>query len=68
MKEGTMKRRPFTVLTLCILSLLLSVSVYAKGPKAKPFIPDIPKQWTAIDPLEEYPDFTYNNLTPSCAA
>jgi hypothetical protein len=48
--------------------LLLTLNTYANGPKAKPFIPDIPKTWAEIDPADEYPDFTYNGLTPSCAA
>ena len=34
----------------------------------EPSLPDIPKEWTVIDPESIYPGFEYNDLTPSCAA
>jgi hypothetical protein len=63
-----MRKRLWTITLIASMSLLLTVIAYAKGPKAKPFIPDIPREWTQVNPVAEYPDFTYNGLTPSCAA
>jgi len=34
----------------------------------KPSLPDIPKEWTVIDPELVYPEYEYNGLEPSCAA
>ncbi|MCF8095219.1 MAG: pectinacetylesterase family protein [Desulfobacteraceae bacterium] len=40
---------------------------HAKGPVAKPFLPDIPGEWTAVYPEELYPDFEYEGLSPACS-
>jgi hypothetical protein len=52
----------FIVILLCWVS-----TTFAKGPKANPFIPDLPEEWTAVYPADFYPDFEYNGLQPACS-
>ena len=35
--------------------------------RREPSLPDIPKEWTVVDPEEKYPGFNIDGLTPSCA-
>ena len=57
------------MVSVAILSLFLSISYsFAETtPPGKEFS-FIPGPWTEIDPAQVYPEFTYNGLTPSCAA
>jgi len=54
-----MKRFKFLKLGIFILSSLLITSTALAG--------GLPGEWTEIDPVEEYPNFEYNGLTPSCS-
>ena len=56
-----------TGIIICICLFFVSTSS-AWFHRPQPSLPDIPKEWTAIDPEIVYPDFEYNRLTPSCAA
>ena len=56
-------------MAIVAISILLVISpAQAKSKKYRPFSPGIGKQWVEIDPALEYPDFEYNELTPSCSA
>jgi hypothetical protein len=48
--------------------LVLAFSTQSFGKSKKPFLPNIPRTWTEINPADVYPEFEYNGLTPSCAA
>jgi hypothetical protein len=43
---------------------LIGFNAFGGNPKSKPFIPDIPKEWTKMYPA---PSFTYNGLSPACS-
>ena len=53
---------------LFIVFAFFIINSSAGEPKSKPLLPDIPKNWTKIDPNAIYPDFEYNGLKPGCAA
>ena len=54
--------------TIVFISLFLVSTASAWLDRAETALPDIPQEWTIIDPEEVYPDFEYNGYTPSCAA
>ena len=47
-----------------IIPLLFGTLSFAGGPKAKPFIPEIPNEWTKMYPGSS---FSYNGLSPACS-
>ena len=57
------------ILSIAAFSLFFSIS-YSFGETVPPEqeLSFIPGPWTEIDPAQVYPEFTYNGLTPSCAA
>ena len=54
--------------TIVFISLFLVSTASAWLDRAETALPDIPQEWTIIDPEKVYPDFEYNGYTPSCAA
>lgn len=54
--------------TIVFISLFLVSTAFAWFDWPEPVLPDIPQEWTVIDPEEVYPDFNIDGLTPSCAA
>lgn len=64
-KERIMNR--FFYLRLGVVILFL-FGIVCPSFAAPPFLPDIPKSFTEVFPADEYPDFEYMGLTPSCAA
>ena len=54
-----MKRFKFFKIGIFILSSLLIVSTALAG--------GLPDEWTEIFPLDEYPGFEFNGLTPACS-
>ncbi|MCJ8502966.1 pectinacetylesterase family protein [Desulfatitalea alkaliphila] len=55
----------FLFTLLCVF--FLAGNALAKGPKAKPFIPDLADEWTIVRPAERYPDFQFKGLAPACS-
>jgi hypothetical protein len=53
------------MLMVLLISLFCLSYSYAGDPKAKPFIPDIPKEWTKITPGPT--QFMGKNLVPTCS-
>ena len=51
--------------TILVISFMITSVSFAAG---GPFLPNIPKTWTQIYPVDVDPNFQYNGLTPSCAA
>ncbi|MFP4453724.1 MAG: pectin acetylesterase-family hydrolase [Desulfobacterales bacterium] len=55
------------LLVAVFLIFVLACAGHAKGPVAKPFLPDIPEEWTAVYPDDIYPEFEYKGLSPACS-
>jgi pectinacetylesterase len=53
-----------TIVFLACLLIQVGAPSYAKGPKSKPFLPDISPNWAEIVP--EPTEFMGRNLTPTC--
>lgn len=55
----------FKIMVIIIFSLLIVLNAFAKGPRSKPFLPDIPQIWTKITtgPIV----YMGRNLQPQCS-
>jgi len=63
-----MKSKIFKFSLAFVLSFFLMTPLaFSKNPYTSPFYPGISGEWIEIDPMEVYPEFQYNGLTPSCA-
>jgi hypothetical protein len=50
-----------------LFSLITAPTSFAWGRWLEPWLPEIPKVWTKVDPAEIHPDFEYKGLTPACS-
>jgi len=59
--------RYLNTVIVVFISLFLVSTASAWFDWPEPAVPDIPGEWTMVDPAEVYPDFNIDGLTPSCA-
>ena len=61
--------KPMVIKTgiIIYISVFLVSTSSAWFHRLEPSLPDIPKDWTVIDPRIVYPEFKINGLQPSCA-
>jgi hypothetical protein len=64
-----MRYRKFIFVSLvATLLCVMTMPAYSAQSYHRPFVPEISRDWTEMDPAQLYPDFQYEGLTPSCAA
>ena len=59
--------RYLNTVIVVFISLFLVSTASAWFDWPEPAVPDIPGEWTMVDPAELYPDFNIDGYTPSCA-
>jgi hypothetical protein len=56
----------FKIMVIIIFSLFIVLNAFAKGPRSKPFLPDIPQTWTKITPRLPVA-YMKRDLQPQCS-